>query len=79
MASALSWSAICSAISSPRIDDVEKSIAALDKKLDEKSNGFHRRFTEQDASLDATRSDLTAIRIELELSDNVRLRPKTQA
>jgi hypothetical protein len=65
--------------SSKRLEDVEKAIAAFEKKFDEKSNGFHRRFTEQDASLDGIREDVTAMRIELELNPQVRLRPKTNA
>lgn len=62
-----------------QLREIQKDLRDSREESARQANGVHRRFTEQDASLDATRTDLTAIRIELELNDYVRLRPKTQA
>jgi hypothetical protein len=40
-------------------------------------DGLHRRLTEQDAALDSIRSDLSAMRLELEMKGT--LREKTKA
>ena len=61
---------------------LKEQLRGLQKTIDEYKEtfrGLHRRLSDQDAALDGIRGDLTAIRTELELNPQVRLRPKTNA